>query len=473
MTAMRTLDTLGTSARGHRTVSSRPALLDANVAKELLTAEEFPAEFDESVDNATLYAEYRRLAAEQAALRRLASLVARGVKPSEVFEAVTDEMRRCVHATRAALLRYESNDEVTFVGAACDSDTPMKSPVDTRFPIGTSSLAAVVRRTGQAARLDTHENVAGAPAARMRAEGVSAALAVPVIVDGDVWGLVVVISTRPVPMPADTEARISRFVELVAGSVVAGYRDEQKRQLLDEVSRRPLLIDSLLLGRVVDEWSLWEVANHLRLPTRGPFVVIAAEVSAVGNEALPGVESKLRSLDVYSAWRLLPDLHVGIVHVESPVHLEKVLGLVSRLAVEPVGVSAPYDDLRDTPHALHFAKVMLRSRRGRSTPVAVFDGSILGAAAVGAPEVMVRSASVVLAGLGQLPGEEREILFETFWVWQDSDASVNRVAEVLYCHPNTVRHRLRRIEKHTGRSLSRPRDVAELCLALEVHRRLM
>jgi hypothetical protein len=288
-----------------------------------------------------------------------------------------------------------------------------------------------------------------------------------------VWGLVVVISTRPVPMPADTEARISRFVELVAGSVVAGYRDEQKRQLLDEVSRRPLLIDSLLLGRVVDEWSLWEVANHLRLPTRGPFVVIAAEVSAVGNEALPGVESKLRSLDVYSAWRLLPDLHVGIVHVESPVHLEKVLGLVSRLAVEPVGVSAPYDDLRDTPHALHFAKVMLRSRRGRSTPVAVFDGSILGAAAVGAPEVMVRSASVVLAGFGQLPEEEREILFETFWVWQDSDASVNRVAEVLYCHPNTVRHRLRRIEKHTGRSLSRPRDVAELCLALEVHRRLM
>ena len=192
------------------------------------------------------------------------------------------------------------------------------------------------------------------------------------------------------------------------------------------------------------------MASYLRLPTRGPFVLIAAEVPSVGTEALPDVESKLRSLDVYSAWRLLPDLQVGIVHVKSQLHLDKVLALVSRLAVEPVGVSAPYDDLGDTPHALHFAKVMLRSRRDRSTPVAVFDGSILGAAAVSAPDVMVRSASVVLAGFRELPEEEREILFETFRVWQDSNASANRVAEVLYCHPNTVRQRLRRIEKHTG-----------------------
>jgi hypothetical protein len=68
---------------------------------------------------------------------------------------------------------------------------------------------------------------------------------------------------------------------------------------------------------------------------------------------------------------------------------------------------------------------------------------------------------------------EREMLCETCRVWQDSDASVRGAAEVLFCHPNTVRNRLRRIEKRTGRSLSRPKDVAELCLAFEVHRRLM
>jgi DNA-binding PucR family transcriptional regulator len=86
---------------------------------------------------------------------------------------------------------------------------------------------------------------------------------------------------------------------------------------------------------------------------------------------------------------------------------------------------------------------------------------------------MVKSIGKALDGFGNLPNEEREMLFETFTVWHDNDSSVCDTAEVLICHPNTVRHQLRRIEKHTGRSLSRPRDIAELCLAFEVHRRLM
>jgi sugar diacid utilization regulator len=73
----------------------------------------------------------------------------------------------------------------------------------------------------------------------------------------------------------------------------------------------------------------------------------------------------------------------------------------------------------------------------------VFDGSILAIAAASAPEVMIKLAGDALARLRDL------------------------------CHPNTVRHRLRRIEKHTGRSLSRPKDVAELCLAFEAHHQLM
>jgi DNA-binding PucR family transcriptional regulator len=86
---------------------------------------------------------------------------------------------------------------------------------------------------------------------------------------------------------------------------------------------------------------------------------------------------------------------------------------------------------------------------------------------------MIKTVGAALKGFDELPDAEREMLFETFRVWQDNDASVRSVAEVLICHPNTVRHRLRRIEKRTGRSLSRPKDVAELCLAFEVHRRLM
>src|SRR6478672_5947724 len=192
-----------------------------------------------------------------------------------------------------------------------------------------------------------------------------------------------------------------------------------------------------------------------------------------GDEPLPEIESKLRSLDIFSAWRRLPDLQVGIVHVESDQKLDRVIGLVSRMTTVRVGVSAAFEDLRDTPQALHVARVMVRGPTDSTSSVAVFDGSILATAAVSAPEVMVKTVGAVLDGFGDVPDEDREILFDTFRVWQDNDASVGGAAEVLICHPNTVRHRLRRIEKHTGRSLSRPKDVAELCLAFEVHRRLM
>jgi DNA-binding PucR family transcriptional regulator len=188
---------------------------------------------------------------------------------------------------------------------------------------------------------------------------------------------------------------------------------------------------------------------------------------------LPEIESKLRSLDVYSAWRRLPDLQIGIVHTKSDQHLDKILALLSRTTPDRVGISARFDDLRDTPQAFHLAKVTLRSRANRACRVAVFDGSILATAAVSAPEVMIKSVATVLNGFDDLGEEERELLFETFRIWQDSDASVRATAEALICHPNTVRYRLRRIEQRTGRSLSRPRDIAELCLAFEVQRRLM
>ena len=86
--------------------------------------------------------------------------------------------------------------------------------------------------------------------------------------------------------------------------------------------------------------------------------------------------------------------------------------------------------------------------------------------------MMVTSVGAALDCFSDLPDEERETLFETIRLWQHT-ASVSAVADRLYRHPNTVRHRLRRIEKRTGRSLSRPRDLTELCLAFEVHRQLM
>jgi sugar diacid utilization regulator len=441
-------------------------------ADGLFTAEELAAEFDENRDDGTLHAEYRRLAAEQTALRRLATLVARGVEPVEIFDAVAEEMRRCVHADTAGLWRFESDREIIVVASAADPAALAKWPVGMRTPVEGNTIAALVQHSGRPARIDSYDNVAGPIAARARAVGVSAAVGVRIIVDGRVWGLAVG-SAQPGPMPADTEVRIGRFAELIATAVVAGYRDEQKRQLLAEESRRSTLIDSLLEGRAFDEWRLREVAGYLRLPINGPFVVVAAHSPTGGDEPLPEIESKLRSIDIFSAWQLLPDLQVGIVHVKSDQRLDEILALLSRTTSRRVAVSARFDDLGDAPQALHVAKVTLPGHVDTGCPVALFDGSLLATAAVSTPTVMVKSARTVLDGFGDLGDQERDLLFETFRVWQESGASLRETAESLFCHPNTVRYRLRKIEQRTGRSLSRPRDVAELCLAFEVHRRLM
>ena len=268
-------------------------------------------------------------------------------------------------------------------------------------------------------------------------------------------------------------AKIFAAQDIYTSAMATAYRDEQSRQVLSDESERSVLIDSVLHGRLFEQSSVWEAADYLRLPSQGPFVVIAAEVPMVGAEALPEIESKLRSMDVYSAWRLLPDLQVGVVHIKSDKALDHVLALVSRTATDRVGVSARFDDLRETAQALRLARVMLRGHPEPGQRVSSFDGSLLATAAVSAPEIMVRLVSPIIERFAELGDNERDVLFDTFRVWLENDGSLRTAGELLFCHPNTVRYRLHRIEQRTERSLTRPRDVAELSLAFEVYRRLM
>jgi hypothetical protein len=321
-----------------------------------------------------------------------------------------------------------------------------------------------------------YATLTGADQARQR-------VAVSSVIEGDrigfrrLWQICVDEATRDPDVDTQTLHQITANLyaaeDLFEIAKFTGYRDQQRRQALEEMSQRSVMIDALLHGHNHDAWTLWEIANYLRLPTEGPFVVIAAEVRNVGYEALPDIESKLRSLDVYSAWRMLPDLQLGIAHVASEHHLDRIIALLTRMATHRVGVSARFDDLRDTPLGLHFAKVSLRGNARAGANVAVFDGSMLATAAVSAPAAMIKTAAATLDGFHDLPEDERDLLFETFRVWLDNNASVRASADVLFVHPNTVRKRLHRIERRTGRTLSRPRDVIELTLALEVHSRLM
>src|SRR6478736_5754597 len=174
--------------------------IDEDAVDGLLTAKECGAQFEENRDDGESYARYRRLA-EQAALRRLATIVARGVEPVEVFGALAEEMRRCVPADAAGLWRFESDREITVVAAAADPAALARWPVGTRTPVDGNTIAALVQRSGGPARIDSYETVAGPIAARVRGVGVRAAVGVPIIVDGRVWGLAAVGSRRG-PMPA-------------------------------------------------------------------------------------------------------------------------------------------------------------------------------------------------------------------------------------------------------------------------------
>jgi hypothetical protein len=267
-------------------------------------------------------------------------------------------------------------------------------------------------------------------------------------------------------------ARLWQAQDLYTDAMTSAYRQQAMQQVLEDEAERAALAEALLKGRIFDDRSIWEIADLLRLPSRGPYVVIAAESPVVGKQAVRGIAGMLNSVDVSSAWRLLPDLQIGIAHIGSKNAHDALLALLGRVATTQVGVSPPFDNLADTAQALRYARIALTARDASGGKVTVFDDSVLGVAAVSAPEVTSKLADIILGPFDDLSAEDKDVLFTTFRAWVDHDGSLTKTAAALYCHPNTVRYRLRRVEERTGRSLTVQRDLAELCLAFEIYQRL-
>jgi signal transduction histidine kinase len=162
--------------------------------------------------------ELQVLADQQAALRRVATLVARGVSPSEVFSAVAAELARVLAVQHASVWRYEPGGAATLL-AASDEPGAKKMPVGDRFSLEGDNLAAMVLHTGRPARMDSLDEAAGSAAARIRELGIRAAVAAPIIVDGHLWGVASVALLRPEPLPPDTETRVCDFADLVATAI--------------------------------------------------------------------------------------------------------------------------------------------------------------------------------------------------------------------------------------------------------------
>ena len=286
------------------------------------------------------------------------------------------------------------------------------------------------------------------------------------------WDAVVDIATekRGVSRDMMIEAtrRIWRFQNVYTDAMTSAHREQTMHQVLEDEAERAALTEALLDGRHITDYSVWEVAQLLRLPLSGPYIVIAAECPTVGKQALPGISPKLRAVDIFSAWRLLPDIQVGIAQIASEPKRDTMLELIERQAIKRVGVSPQFDELTDTAQALRYARVAMNARCSKNGGVTVFDDSVLAVAAVSAPEITKKVATVILGQFDDLPSEEKDVLINTFRAWIANQGSAANAAAQLHVHPNTVRHRLRRIEARTGRSLAVPNQLAELCLAFAV-----
>ncbi|MGC1754700.1 MAG: GAF domain-containing protein, partial [Trebonia sp.] len=157
------------------------------------------------------------LADEQAALRRVATLIARQPSPAEVFAAVTEEAARLLHFDSAHLIVYERDQTATVVGAYNLRGQAL--PAGTRVPVEGDNIIGRVFRTQQPARIDDYSNASGPVTEKVRAIGVRTAVGVPVLAGGRLWGIMAVGSSRPEPLPAETETRIGAFTELVAMAI--------------------------------------------------------------------------------------------------------------------------------------------------------------------------------------------------------------------------------------------------------------
>jgi signal transduction histidine kinase len=162
--------------------------------------------------------ERQRFADEQAALRRLATLVAHGAPAREVFDAVAREMGRILGARHALVGRYEADGTVTSVGTWNEGDLKATMPLNSRWPLEEGSVSELVARTRAPGRIDTGDRD-GAFVTTLRERGIVSSVGCPIVVGGSLWGLVVVSSSTSEKLPDDTEQRMRAFAELTAASI--------------------------------------------------------------------------------------------------------------------------------------------------------------------------------------------------------------------------------------------------------------
>jgi signal transduction histidine kinase len=185
-----------------------------------------------AISNTSARATVRALADEQAALRRVATLVARQTPQTQLFAAIAEEMGQMLAVDSIEMLRFE-DDRFAIPVAGWGALVPA-GPVGGRVPLGGENVTSRVFRTGRAARLDDYRHASGAIGERVMAGGVRSAVATPIVVEGRLWGAMVAASTHDVALPPDIESRIAQFTQLMATAIANAEARAEVSRLADE-----------------------------------------------------------------------------------------------------------------------------------------------------------------------------------------------------------------------------------------------
>ncbi len=275
-----------------------------------------------------------RITGERAALRRVATLVARAVPPEEVFAAVAEETGRLVGADYAHMARYDPDGVRTVVAAWSSSGVPF--PVGSQAGLGGQNVTTLVFRTGEAARMDDRAAASGPIADAIREFGLRAVVGVPVSVGGRLWG-VMIAASRVQPLPAGTEAQLSGFTELAATAIadaqsrveLRGFAEEQAalRRVATLVAQGAPAAE--VLTAVTKEAARLLHADHATMARYDPYgAITVVATSGSADAALPvGTQFRLGG----------HDLHTMIFHSHQPARMDdpaEISGDAAEIACE-------------------------------------------------------------------------------------------------------------------------------------------
>jgi signal transduction histidine kinase len=168
----------------------------------------------------------RALLAEQAALRRVATMVVGSTPAPALFGRVCEELGGLLAVKSTDMIRYEGERFATVVGTWAASGAP-SFPVGERIPVEGETVTAKLQRTGRPERVDDYAGVEGELAARLRESGMRSVVGAPIQVAGRLWGAIMVTSELPHAFPPDTEERVSNFAELVTAALANADAREQ------------------------------------------------------------------------------------------------------------------------------------------------------------------------------------------------------------------------------------------------------